>query len=55
MYITELLAKLELLKVQYGDIQVCVNNQQSFQLSCSVREEVDPQTLQPIAKVVVLE
>ena len=55
MYITELMTALQVLKVQYGDIQVTVKNQQSFQLTLSVVDEVDPKTLQPIRKVIMAE
>lgn len=53
MYITEPIAELQLIKVQYGDIQVTVKNQQSFRLALTVLDELDPQTLQPIRKIIV--
>jgi hypothetical protein len=55
MYITEFIAELQLLKAQYGDIQVTVKNQQSFKVTLSVVDEVDPRTLQPIGKVIAAE
>ena len=55
MYITELVAQLQVLKAQYGDIQVIVKDQQSHDLHLTVIDEVDPRTLQPIAKVVMVE
>jgi hypothetical protein len=54
MYITELISELQLLKIQYGDIQLAVKDQQSFRITLSVQDEVDPKTLQPIGKVVLL-
>ena len=55
MYITELIAALLTIKVQYGDIEVTVKNQSFFQLSLTVIDEVDPKTLQPVGKVIVAE
>ena len=53
MYITELIMQLQVIKAQYGEIQVVVKDQQSFEVTLSVQDEVDPQTLQPVSKVVV--
>lgn len=55
MYITELIAELQLLKAQYGDIQVTVTNQSSFRLNLAVVDELDPTTLQPTRKIIVAE
>lgn len=55
MYITEMIAELQLIKAQYGDIQIMVNNQQSFKVTLSVVDELDPKTLQPIEKMVQAE
>ena len=52
MYITELLDQLQLLKAQYGDIQVSVDDQRSFQLTLEVKDLLDPKTLQSIEKIV---
>ena len=55
MYITEFIAALQVIKAQYGDIQVIVPNQQSFRVQLTVVDQVDPSTAQPIAKVVMAE
>ena len=55
MYITELISALQLIKAQYGDIQVAVKDQQSFQVSLRVTDVVDPKTLETIGKAVVAE
>ena len=55
MYITELISALQVIKAQYGDIQVTVTNQQSVQISLRVTDVVDPKTLEPIGKTVVAE
>ena len=55
MYITELIGTLQVIKAQYGDIQVTVTNQQSYQLNLRVADVVDPTTLEPIGKTVVAE
>ncbi|MEQ1657634.1 MAG: hypothetical protein ABL896_02550 [Hylemonella sp.] len=53
MYITELIDELQLLKAQYGDIQVTVKEQQSFRLALKVEDELDPRTLQSVGKIIV--
>ena len=55
MYITELIGALQLIKAQYGDIQVIVKDQQSFQITLRVTDVVDPKTMEPIAKAVMAE
>lgn len=55
MYITALIAELQIKMAQYGDIPVVTNDSQSFRLVLEIRDEVDPKTFQPIGKVVVLE
>ena len=55
MYITELIDALQLMKAQYGDIQVSVKDQQSFRIELRVTDLVDPKTLQPIGKIIVAE
>jgi hypothetical protein len=55
MYISELIDALQLLKVQYGDIQVTVKDQQAFRLELRVDDLLDPKTLLPVGKVVVAE
>jgi hypothetical protein len=55
MYITELIDKLALYKAQYGDIEVTVKNQLSFQVSLRVIEVIDPETKKPIAKALIAE
>lgn len=52
MYITELIAALQVIKAQYGDIQVVVTNQQSWRIELTVVDDVDPKTVQPIGKIV---
>ena len=53
MYITELIAELQVLKAQYGDIQVTVKDQQSFRITLQVMDFVDPKTLLPVSTVIV--
>ena len=55
MYITELISALQVIKVQYGDIQVIVKDQRSFQITLQVIDVVDPKTLKPIGKAVMAE
>jgi hypothetical protein len=55
MFIEELIEELQLLKAQYGDIQVMVKDQQSFRLTLRVTDFFDPKTLQPTGKIVVAE
>jgi len=55
MYITELISELQILKAQYGDIQVTVADQQWFRMTLTVVDQVDSKTLQPIGKVIVAE
>ncbi len=55
MYISEMIDALQLLKAQYGDIQVTVKDQQSFRLELRVDDLLDPKTLLPVGRVVVAE
>ena len=54
MYITELITELQVLKAQYGDIEVTVENQQSFRIMLRVIDEVDQKTLQPTGKKAIV-
>lgn len=55
MYITELITALQVIKAQYGDIEVVIPNQKSFQIQLTVVDQVDPKTLQTIGKAVQAE
>lgn len=55
MYITELITALQVIKTQYGDIEVVIPNQKSFQIQLTVVDQLDPKTLQPIGKAVQAE
>jgi hypothetical protein len=52
MYITELIAALQVIKAQYGDIEVVVPNQQSWRIQLTVVDDLDPKTAQPTGKIV---
>ena len=54
MYITELISALQLIKAQYGDIEVTVKGYLPHVLGAHVEDVVDPKTAQPIDKIVVL-
>lgn len=54
MYISELLSALQIARVQYGDIEVVVTDQKSFQITLEVVDRIDPKTLAPVSKVITL-
>lgn len=55
MLLSELLCELQLARARYGDIEVIIKDHQSFDLTLTAIEEVDPKTAQLAGKMLVLD